>query len=973
MKKCFTLFATLFLGIATLKAQTGAALNFNAGNIVTFGPLTNIPIGNSPYTIELLIKPSALNGGFIGWGNYGGTNQINAFRFGSPGTLYAYWWGNDLNPSTSPVNLYDGNWHHVATTFDGTTRAVYVDGCLIGQDNPGSGHNVPSTVNFRIGVTCSFCGGEYYAGSMDELRIWNIARTPCEISAYKNCEIPTTAPGLVANYHFNQGTAGGNNAGVTTLTDASGNSNNGTLTGFTLNGAASNWVAPGGVVSGFSTPNPLSICTSALTNISCNGGSNGSIAVSVGCGLAPYSYDWTPGNPAGDGTATVTGLAAGTWTCTVTDANGAVGIKSFTLTQPTAVSFTVASQTNILCNGGSNGAASVNMASGGAGPYTYNWTPGNPAGDGTTSVTGLTAGTWTCTVTDASSCTATQTFNITQPAVLVASAASQTNISCNGGSNGAASVTVSGGTTAYSYNWTPGNPTGDGTASVTGLASGTWTCTVTDANACIATQTFSITQPTALVVSAASQTNTSCFGTNDGTAAVSASGGTTAYSYNWAPSGGTAAAASGLIAGTYTCTVTDANGCTATTTITITEPTVVAPTSSATAVLCTGGSAGITVVGAGGTSPYTGEGTFTVTAGTYNYTVTDANGCTGTTTITITEPTVVAPTSSATTVLCNGDSADITVVGAGGTSPYTGEGMFTVIAGTYSYTVTDANGCTGTTTITVTEPAAISTSATSVNVSCNGGSDGSIDLTVAGGTGPFTFNWNSGAFTTEDLTGLPAGTYSGILTDANGCIDSGTVVISEPLLLAASVAAAVNPTTCAGTNGSVDITITGGTTGYTYLWSTTASTEDISGLGAGVYSCTITDANGCTTTTSATLNDPNAPAVTLSVTQDTVCLADAALTLSGESPAGGTWSGNGVTGNLFDPATAGLGTHLITYTYMDSAGCTGIATDSIWVDACTGISASAVATQQFTVFPNPNNGTFTLQIHTNGAADVGDC
>ncbi len=139
------------------------------------------------------------------------------------------------------------------------------------------------------------------------------------------------------------------------------------------------------------------------------------------------------------------------------------------------------------------------MATGGAGGYTYNWTPGNPTGDGTPSVTGLSAGTWTCTVTDANSCTTSVNFTITQPTALALTASSQTDVSCNGGSNGAATVNVAtGGAGGYTYNWTPGNPTGDGTPSVTGLSAGTWTCTVTDANSCTTSVNFTITQPTAI-------------------------------------------------------------------------------------------------------------------------------------------------------------------------------------------------------------------------------------------------------------------------------------------------------------------------------------------------------------------------------------------------------------------------------------------------------------------------------------------
>ena len=159
-----------------------------------------------------------------------------------------------------------------------------------------------------------------------------------------------------------------------------------------------------------------------------------------------------------------------------------------------------------------------------------------------------------------------------------------------------------------------------------------------------------------------------------------------------------------MSAGTQNYTVTDANGCSATTSIIVTQPTTLTASSITAGILCNGGSATVVVAGNGGTAPYTGTGSFSVIAGTYSYTVTDANGCTATTSITLTEPTLLTAGSTATSILCNGGSAVVTVTSAGGTGPYTGTGNFTVSAGTYSYTVTDANGCTATTSITVTEP-----------------------------------------------------------------------------------------------------------------------------------------------------------------------------------------------------------------------------------------------------------------------------
>ncbi|WP_329804352.1 T9SS type A sorting domain-containing protein, partial [Flavobacterium facile] len=239
-------------------------------------------------------------------------------------------------------------------------------------------------------------------------------------------------------------------------------------------------------------PTVLALTAAAQTNVSCNGGSNGSASVTPSGGTPGYTYSWSP---SGGTAATATGLSAGTYTVTVTDANSCTTFVDFTITEPTVLALTAAAQTNVSCNGGLNGSASV-TPSGGAGGYTYSW---SPSGGTAATATGLSAGTYTVTVTDANSCTTFVDFTITEPTVLALTAASQTNVSCNGGATGTASVNIpTGGAGGYIYNWTPGNPTGDGTTSVSGLTAGTWTCTVTDANSCTTFVDFTITEPTAI-------------------------------------------------------------------------------------------------------------------------------------------------------------------------------------------------------------------------------------------------------------------------------------------------------------------------------------------------------------------------------------------------------------------------------------------------------------------------------------------
>ncbi len=554
--------------------------------------------------------------------------------------------------------------------------------------------------------------------------------------------------------------------------------------------------------------------TTSQTNVSCNGGSNGTASVTASGGTLGYTYSWSP---SGGSAATASGLAASAtaYVCTITDANSCTTTKSFTITQPSAIALTAASQTNIACFGGSSAAATVNTATGGAGSYTYNWTPGNPTGDGTVSVSGLTAGTWTCTVTDANSCTATRGFTVTQPSALVLTAASQTNNSCNAGSNGAASVnTATGGAGSYTYDWTPGIPTGDGTTAVSGLTAGTWTCTVTDANGCTKTQSFTVTQPSAIALTAASQTNIACFGGSNGAATINTpTGGAGSYTYNWTPgnpTGDGTASVSGLTAGTWTCTVTDANSCTATQSFTVTQPTALTATTSQTNVSCNGGSNGTaSVIVSGGTSGYF-----------YSW----------------------SP--------------------SGGTSS-TASGLS---AGTYVCTITDANSCTVTKNFTVTQPPAIAlTAASQTNIACFGGSSGAATVnTATGGSGGYTYNWTPGNPTgdgTTSVSGLTAGTWTCTVTDANSCSATRSFTVTQPSALVLTVASQTNNACNTGSTGAATVNAaTGGAGGYTYNWTpgnpTGDGTTSVSGLTAGTWTCTVTDINSCTTSQSFTVTEP---------------------------------------------------------------------------------------------------------------------
>ncbi|MXV53239.1 DUF11 domain-containing protein [Pedobacter sp. HMF7647] len=678
-------------------------------------------------------------------------------------------------------------------------------------------------------------------------------------------------------------------------------------------------------------PSALTASTTS-TNANCNGTATGGAGVHVSGGVTPYTYSWSNGAT----TDSIANLNAGTYTCTITDANNCTTTATVTITQPTTLAVTT-SQRNVDCNGNSTGGARVTV-SGGTNPYTYSWSNGSALD----SAVNLAAGTYTCNITDANGCIATTTVTITEPAVLSASITAQANVNCNGAQTGSATVSPVGGTSPYTYQWSVGGITA---ATATGLGAGTYTCTVTDLNGCTTTATVVITQPDILVATIGLQTNVSCNGVNDGSVTVQASGGTAPYTYLWS-NGATTAQANNIAAGNYTCTITDASGCTTTINATITEPAVLAFTSAQVNVSCNGsstGSAKVTV--SGGSSPYTylwSNGSTTdsivnVTAGTYTCVITDAHGCIATASITITEPTVLSFTTNQTNVTCNGAStgaASVTV--SGGTSPYsylwsngaTTAAIDDVKAGAYTCTITDANGCTTTASITITEAAALAAVTKQTNVDCHGNSTGGASVTVSGGTAPYTYSWSSGA-TADTISNLPAGSYSVTITDANGCKTSATVTITEPAVLSASVTSQAN-SGCDDNSGSATVTVVGGTSPYKYLWSVGGVTDStITGLSAGSYTCTVTDAQGCTTTATAVITKPEALTALISLQTNVACNGgnDGVVAVQ---PSGGTppysylWS-NGETSGRINNLTAGTYNCTIT----DSRGCSTIVTATI--------------------------------------------
>ncbi|MBI2967251.1 MAG: PKD domain-containing protein [Bacteroidetes bacterium] len=594
----------------------------------------------------------------------------------------------------------------------------------------------------------------------------------------------------------------------------------------------------------------------------------------------------------------------------------------------------VNSQTNVSCNGGSDGAAAV-TATGGISPYSYLWSNG----DTDSVAVAVAVGSYTVTVTDANGCDNTQTVTITEPSIL-SSTAEQTNV-CSGDSTGTAEVFVSGGTPAYAYLWS----TGQTTISITGLSAGSYSVTTTDANGCSDTATVITIIPFPAVLSATSQKNVSCFGGSDGSAADSAFGGTPPFAYLWS-SGQDTSVITGLPAGNYIVTITDTNGCTKTDTIAITQPSLINPNPSQTNVSCFGDSSASAFASAsGGTPPYsylwsngdTDSVAAAVAVGSYTVTVTDTNGCTIVDSVLITQPAKLNASFFVSYVSCFGDSDGVAgVTPSGGTPPYsylwsnsaTTSSVSGLVASGYFFTVTDTNGCTTIDTLFINTPPILSAVINSVPDTCLQ-ANGTASANASGGTGNYTYIWTPSGQTASTATGLLTGNYSFTITDANGCTFSDSVTVNYTGSASADAGADTN--ICLG--GSVPLNANGG---IIYTWSPVNGLSDpnidnpiANPTMTTTFTVTVTAANGCSAWDSVVVTVNPLPAANAG--QDVaICFSDSAtLNASG----GNLYSWSPATGlndtTVSDPGASPSATTNYTLKVTDANGCTG--TDDITV------------------------------------------
>ncbi|HQL70792.1 MAG TPA: gliding motility-associated C-terminal domain-containing protein, partial [Bacteroidales bacterium] len=613
-------------------------------------------------------------------------------------------------------------------------------------------------------------------------------------------------------------------------------------------------------------------------NPTCHDGSDGSIAILISSGVPDYSINWGSGSATTNLTNyTISNLPSGNYNIVVSDFNGCSFQAGTTLVNPPAMVSTISVTSDyngqdISCNGESDGSAEV-VVSGGIGPYTYTWSV-SAGSQNSQEAINLPAGMHSVTVEDVNGCQVFASIVLSEPAAINANVVINNHVLCNGESNASVNSTVSGGTLPYTYTWNYDN---SHLSYHNQLPAGTWTLIVSDANGCTANEQFVITEPNILDVQFINVQNVSCYGDSDGAAIAQPSGGTGPYTYLWDdPNHSNQATASNLPVGVYHVTITDANGCTVSDFINITQPEPLAVTTSSQPVQCgiSLGSVSANVVG--GTLPYqynwtgghTGQQVSGLIAGTYYVTVQDAHGCTiesvvyvgmqgnGVVHITETQP-----------ILCNGESnAILTADMINGIAPVaylwstsaTGASVQNLPAGIYSVTATDSWGCSGSQSHMITQPSIIVLNMVSTPVSCYGGNNGTATVTAAGGSSPYTYFWSNGG-TTANLTDLTAGNYVLTLTDSHNCEMIGNVVVNQPEN-PVTVSMVIGNISCFGEHdGSVSLNVSGGTAPYAYEWhfdTFTTTDMNINNLYEGIYDLTVTDANSCVVDTFAVVSQP---------------------------------------------------------------------------------------------------------------------
>jgi gliding motility-associated-like protein len=614
-------------------------------------------------------------------------------------------------------------------------------------------------------------------------------------------------------------------------------------------------------------------------------------------GTAPYVFKWftITGEPTG---ASRTNLNSGNYQVALEDALGCTDTISFAVSPPDSIQYQV-NLNGISCFGQCDAEITVNV-SGGVAPYNFNWyqLPGTPT---TNVLQNLCVGTYRMQVIDSNGCKDTLVYNLTGPASLVVDAKG-TDLTCNNDNSGVVWADITGGTLPYSILWNDINAST--TDTVNNLSIGEYKVVVTDANNCLTSDSIEIFEPTILQASISDTTMAVC--SCNGSASVSAQGGTGPYTYLWSDiAAQTTAIANNLCATTYSALVTDANLCSTSVNVTITDTSnfavnLVNQNNASCFGSCDGS---ITVEAINSLAPITyqwddasntvGATVNNLCAGTYFVQVTDANNCIRIESYTITQPDSLQVNFTAQNVSCFGGSdGEIIAVVSGGVGPYThswsngllNDTIQNLTIGTYTDTIRDFNNCTLVASDQITQPLPLVNNFNKRDVSCFGASTGMVQSLVSGGLAPYEYSWNGGLYSTVDsVSSIPAGKYVLNIRDASGCLfaDSIDVIQASPIVINFVSDTLQVSCTC---DAVATPLVSGGLYPYVYQWNDITNQTDSVALNlcAGNYNLTVTDANNCIVSAPVVVEDLTSFRVDITNLQNETCvdLCNGVITLN---------------------------------------------------------------------------------------------
>ena len=706
----------------------------------------------------------------------------------------------------------------------------------------------------------------------------------------------------------------------------------------------------------------IAVAANTINDEVCGSG-NGSIDIDVLNAVAPLSYSWSNGATSED----LINLSAGSYTVVVTDANNCSDVMTFTVSNNTgtlALSTATIGEENC---GNLNGSINITV-SGGAMPYSYSWSNGATTED----LTGLSAATYDIIITDGNGCMANGSYIVGNNAGTLSASATVTPELCIS-ANGAINQTVTGGNAPLTYAWSSGQTVQD----ISGLASGAYSCTITDATGCSIVESYTVGQLSGNISMSGSNITNEVCGNSQGAINITVTG--SGLTYAWS-NGATTEDLSGISAGNYYCVISNAQGCSYTTStfsVINASGTLNVTTQLVTEEVCGNANGSINMNVSGGTVPYTyawsngasNEDIIGLVAGIYTLTVSDANGCSESHSITVgsNSGTLAIQNAVITDEVCGNGVGAINLIPVGGSAPLsytwssgqTSQDINSLSAGSYSVTVTDQNGCIVSDSYTILNQASGLAFSTSITNEVCSNSLGEIALNVTGGNAPYTYSWSNGG-SSSTISTLSAGNYSCTVTDNSGCsIVTGSIIVGNTAN-GMSASTIVTDASC-GTNGSIDLSVLGGTAPLIYSWSNGQTTQDISGLSQGVYTYTVTDANSCQLSGSATVIETNGNIIyTVTTSSETCGNGAGAIDLT---PAGGTapytfvWS-NGPTSE----DQSGLSAGSYTCTITGQGGCS-ITTNPIQI---TNLSGNLSINNVIATDETCSNGLGNIDISVSG-------